>query len=171
MPRILLPGLLLNILLKKVFAFYSPDLLFEVLHYYPFCLLLHVNPVLRVWENTDGWEILIAVVSAQFNGSVMSDSLQPHGLQYARLPCPSHTPEACSNSYPLSQWCHRQRMRWLDSSEQRSTHIISRSWLPFFWIYIQSRIARSYDSSLFNFEEHPYCSPWQLHNFTFLPMV
>ena len=30
----------------------------------------------------------------------------PHGLQHARLPCPSPTPEASSNSCPLSQWCH-----------------------------------------------------------------
>ena len=29
-----------------------------------------------------------------------------HGLQQARLLCPSPTPRACSNSYPLSQWCH-----------------------------------------------------------------
>ena len=36
----------------------------------------------------------------------MSDSLQPHGLQCARLPCPSPTPEVCSNSCPSSQWCH-----------------------------------------------------------------
>ena len=36
----------------------------------------------------------------------MSDSLQPHGPQQARLPCPSQTPEACSNSCPLSQWCY-----------------------------------------------------------------
>ena len=36
----------------------------------------------------------------------MSDSLWPHGLQHARLPCPSSTPRACSNSCPLSQWCH-----------------------------------------------------------------
>ena len=36
----------------------------------------------------------------------MSDSLQPHGLQHARLPCPSPTPGACSNSCPLSHWCH-----------------------------------------------------------------
>ena len=35
--------------------------------------------------------------------SVMSDSLQPHGLQHARLPCPSPSPRACSNSCPLSQ--------------------------------------------------------------------
>ena len=36
----------------------------------------------------------------------MSDSLQPHELQHARLPCPLPTPEACSNSCPLSWWCH-----------------------------------------------------------------
>ena len=42
----------------------------------------------------------------QFSCSVMSNSLWPHGLQYARLPCPSPTPGACSNSCPLSQWCH-----------------------------------------------------------------
>ena len=36
----------------------------------------------------------------------MSDSLQHHGLQHARLPCPSPSPGACSNSCPLSQWCH-----------------------------------------------------------------
>ena len=36
----------------------------------------------------------------------MFDSLRPHGLQHARLPCPSLTPRAYSNSCPLSQWCH-----------------------------------------------------------------
>ena len=36
----------------------------------------------------------------------MSDSLWPHGLQHAKLPCPSPTHRACSNSSPLSQWCH-----------------------------------------------------------------
>ena len=45
-------------------------------------------------------------LSVQFSRSVMSDSLQPHGLQHARLPCPSPTPRACSNSCPLSQWFH-----------------------------------------------------------------
>ena len=33
-------------------------------------------------------------------------SLRPHGLQHARLPCPSPSPRACSNSCPLSWWCH-----------------------------------------------------------------
>ena len=36
----------------------------------------------------------------------MSNPLQPHGLQHARFPCPSPYPGACSNSCPLSQWCH-----------------------------------------------------------------
>ena len=44
--------------------------------------------------------------SVQFSRSVMSDSLWPHGLQHARLPCPSPTSGACSNSCPLSQWCY-----------------------------------------------------------------
>ena len=38
--------------------------------------------------------------------SVMSSSLRPHGLQHARLPCPSPTLGACSNSCPSSRWCH-----------------------------------------------------------------
>ena len=42
----------------------------------------------------------------QFSHLVVSDSLQPHGLQYAKLPSPSPTPRACSNSCPSSQWCH-----------------------------------------------------------------
>ena len=36
----------------------------------------------------------------------MSDSLWPHGLQHARLPCPSLSPWVCSNTLPLSWWCH-----------------------------------------------------------------
>ena len=40
-----------------------------------------------------------------FGCSVRSDSLWPHGLQHARLPCPSPSPGACSNSCSLSQWC------------------------------------------------------------------
>ena len=37
---------------------------------------------------------------------IVSDSLRPQGLQHARLPCPSPTPGACSDSCPLSRWCH-----------------------------------------------------------------
>ena len=44
--------------------------------------------------------------SVQFSFSVVSHSLQPHGLQHTRIPCPSPTPGACSKSCPLSWWCH-----------------------------------------------------------------
>ena len=43
--------------------------------------------------------------SVQFTRSVISNSLQHHGLQHARLPCPSPTPGTCSNSCLSSQWC------------------------------------------------------------------
>ena len=44
--------------------------------------------------------------SNQFTPSLVSNSLRPHGLQDTRLPCPSPSPRDCSNSCPLSQWCH-----------------------------------------------------------------
>ena len=41
-----------------------------------------------------------------FSCPVVSESLQPHGLQHARPPCPSPTPGVYPNSCPLSPWCH-----------------------------------------------------------------
>ena len=41
-----------------------------------------------------------------FSCSVVSYTLWPHGLQHARLPCPSLSPGVCSNSCPLNQWYH-----------------------------------------------------------------
>ena len=46
------------------------------------------------------------IMSSQFSHSVVFDSLWSHGLQHARIPCPSPTTRACSNSYSWSQWCH-----------------------------------------------------------------
>ena len=52
------------------------------------------------------WVGIIQPVSVnQFSYSVVSNSLQPHGLQHARLPYPSPTPRTCSNC-PSSWWCH-----------------------------------------------------------------
>ena len=56
--------------------------------------------------NAGTFNVVPEVSSVQFSRSVMSDSLRPHGVQHTRLPCPSPTPGACSNSCPLSQWCH-----------------------------------------------------------------
>ena len=41
-----------------------------------------------------------------FNHQVGYNSCWPHGLQHTRLPCPSPSPEVCSNSCPWSWWCH-----------------------------------------------------------------
>ena len=50
-----------------------------------------------------GWETPICYCSVTQSCPTLSD---PHGLQHARLPCPSPTPRVCSNSCPSSQWCH-----------------------------------------------------------------
>ena len=66
--------------------------------------------VLTLWVDTDATEMRKARKNKktlfQFSRWVLSDSLWPPGLQHSRLPCPSPTPEAYSNSCPLSQWCH-----------------------------------------------------------------
>ena len=53
-----------------------------------------------------GYNRRMRIREVQFSHSVMSDSLWPHGLQHDRLPCPSPTHRAYSNSCPLSQWCY-----------------------------------------------------------------
>ena len=52
------------------------------------------------------YKLWILKISVQFSCSVMSNSLRHHGLQHARLPCPSPTPGAFSNSCPSLRWCH-----------------------------------------------------------------
>ena len=55
------------------------------------------------------------ITSGQFSHSVMSYSLQPHGLQHSRLPCPTPIPRTCSNSCP---WSHKvsDRIEWLNNN-------------------------------------------------------
>ena len=60
----------------------------------------------RIFSLHCGMWIFLVVALLLFSHSVMSDSLQPHGLQHTRLPCLSPTPRACLNSRPLSRWCH-----------------------------------------------------------------
>jgi len=50
--------------------------------------------------------IIFHSVNLLFSCSVVSHCLWPHGLQHVRLPCPSRSPGVCSNSCPLSRWCH-----------------------------------------------------------------
>ena len=50
--------------------------------------------------------IWLSLLLLLFSRSVLYDSLWPHGLPHARLPCHSASPGACSNSCPLSWWSH-----------------------------------------------------------------
>ena len=56
------------------------------------------GPQLSSCTLSDHWLLLIH--------SAVSDSLWLHGLQHPKLPCSSPSPRVCSNSCPLSQWCH-----------------------------------------------------------------
>ena len=60
----------------------------------------------RISGGKERQQLSIIRSSVQLNHSVESDSLRPHGLHHARLPYPSPTPGACTNSCPLSLWCH-----------------------------------------------------------------
>ena len=76
--------------------------------YSPLC-----NNVGAQWalvENQEAWvenlSLHLKALLLLFSLSVVSVSLWPHGLQHARLPCPSLSLRVCSNSCPLSWWCH-----------------------------------------------------------------
>ena len=71
-----------------------------------FSMSSHVMPMLLI--HGPHWVQFSSVQfsSVQFSHSVGSNSLPPHGLQHPRLPFPSPTPGACSNSCPSSRWCH-----------------------------------------------------------------
>ena len=73
-------------------------------------LTLWESQLMGLW----GFPCVLFVVVGQ---SLSHGPLQPHELQPTRLPCPSPSPRACSNSGPLSRWCHP---------------IISSSVVPFF---------------------------------------
>ena len=64
------------------------------------------DPDIYLGDKTSHFSLYTVFSSVQFCRSVVSNSLRPHGLQHTRLPCPSPTPRACSNSCPLSHWCH-----------------------------------------------------------------
>ena len=73
------------------------------------CLLLHALHL----ESFMGFVLIVTLYQdlrvlplLLFSCWVVSDSLQPHGLQHACVPCSSLSPWVYSNSCPLSQWCH-----------------------------------------------------------------
>ena len=62
-------------------------------------------PIIRILS-LPVFHLLFSMLLLLFSHSVMSDSLWSPGLQHIRHPCPSLSPRVCSNSCPLSQWCH-----------------------------------------------------------------
>ena len=65
----------------------------------------------EIVQSSSNWSWVVWLVSSwllsiQFSRSVVSNSMLPSGLQHTGLPCPSPTPGTCSNSCPLSRWCH-----------------------------------------------------------------
>ena len=67
----------------------------------------HCNMIVGVLKTSvQAWMISPQFSSVHFSPSVVPDSLQTHGLQHARPPCPSPTPRIYPNPSPLSQWCH-----------------------------------------------------------------
>ena len=73
-----------------------------------FIFKVNESPILTSYFQ--GWSIDLYSVTLNllllFSHSVVSNSLQPHGLQHTTHLCPSPSPRACSNSCPLSQWGH-----------------------------------------------------------------
>ena len=59
-----------------------------------------------VWFLINSCQVQFLTSSFQFSHLVVSNSLQPDGLQHTRPPCPSPTPGVYPNSCPLSRWCH-----------------------------------------------------------------
>ena len=81
-------------------------------HYLPLLQNFYINYITWILPSPPLSHLLKAArddagaPSIQFSHSVVSKSLQHHGLQHTRLSCPSPTPGAFSNSCPSSQWCH-----------------------------------------------------------------
>ena len=102
------------------------------------------NPVLKLvffflififWLLLFCWVLVPNSGSVQFSCSVMSDSLQPHGLQRASLPCPSSTARACSNSCPSSRWCH-STISSVDNRGWDGWMALPTQWT---WVWVNSR--------------------------------
>ena len=67
---------------------------------------VRISRYLFFWQSITKHSANCFVLLLLFSHSVMSDSSQPHGLQHAKIPCPSWSIVACSNSCPSSWWYH-----------------------------------------------------------------
>ena len=81
-------------------------LLFFQLHYYNWLLICLLPPVHHSLISQNCSISIVMVCCCSLSHSFLSDLLWSHELQHTRLPCPSLSPWACSNSCPWSRWCH-----------------------------------------------------------------
>ena len=85
--------------------YWIPDLSLPFAHI--FFRVIYLSPLfsteVSTWKLPSKCSLINDLMSVQFS---CSNSLWPHGLQHTRLPCPSPTPGACSNSCPSGRWCH-----------------------------------------------------------------
>ena len=65
----------------------------------------------------------------------MSYSLWPHGLQHAQPPCPLLSPRVCSNSCPMSQWCHPTILSSVAASSSCSQSFPASRSFPVSWLF------------------------------------
>ena len=70
-----------------------------------------------------------------FRCSVRSDSLQPHGLQHTRLPCPSLSPRIWSNSCSLSHWSHPTISSSVAAFSTCSQFFLASRSFPMSWLF------------------------------------
>ena len=110
----------------------------------PLCPLASSLSLLPSWQGQG------PASSVQFSRSVVSVSLQPHGLQHTRLPCPSPTP----GPFPVRRWCcltsssvvpflsclqsfqHQGLFQWVSSSHQMAKVLqLQRQHQSFQWIF------------------------------------
>ena len=98
----------------------------------------------------------------------MSDSLWPHELQNARLPCPSPSPRACSNSHPFSRWCHPT----ISSSVPPSPPALSLSQHQglFQWVSSSHQVAKGLELQLqhLSFQEYSGLISFRIYCFDLL---
>ena len=79
------------------------------------------------------------------------DSLQPHGLQHARLPCPSQSPRACSNSCPLSWWAIQPSHPLIPFSSYLQSFPVLESF-PMHWLFISGSQSSGVSATASNFK-------------------
>ena len=77
------------------------------LYYLGWCCSVQTKWFMQASQNSHRQWLNRRESSVQFSSvAQLRLTLQPHGLQHARLPCRSPTPGACSDSCPSSRWCH-----------------------------------------------------------------